>query len=323
LRIDNFEEEKDQLPVPVLVGEDTTLYASWLGVPLLIGDQVLGLMSVMRDQPNVYGEEEELLLTTIADQVAVALERTRLLEDTRTRAEELTVLNEMSRDMTSMLEVYAIIEKLDEYTARLMDLTSFYVALYDTQKDEVSFPLFVEHGQREEVAPRQGGKGLTEYIIRTKSPLLIEENVAERLGELGIDSIGEVALSWLGVPMAIGERILGVIAVQSYVTPRLYDDHHRDLLVAIASQAAIAIENARLLEQTQARAERERMVRTITDRVRRGGDAEAIMRIGLEGLSQVLGTSDLIMRLGTRESLQAASSTARYVPSALEKDENE
>jgi len=68
---------------------------------------------------------------------------------------------------------------------------------------------------------------------------------------LGIEMIGREARSWLGAPMLIGDQVLGVIAVQSYTTPRVYNEHHRDLLSAIANQAAIAIQNARLFDEQQ------------------------------------------------------------------------
>jgi GAF domain-containing protein len=85
-------------------------------------------------------------------------------------------------------------------------------------------------------------------VIRTREPLLIEENVSARLEELGIESIGQESQSWLGAPMSIGDHVVGVIAVQSYTTPRLYNKRHRDLLYAIASQTAVVLENTRLFE---------------------------------------------------------------------------
>jgi GAF domain-containing protein len=190
-----------------------------------------------------------------------------------------------------------------------MDTTNFYVALYEPQRDAVSFPLYAEGERTRRVGPRQTGKGLTEYVIRTREPLLIEENISARVEELGCDLIGQEALSWLGVPMMIGERVIGVVAVQSYTTARLYDEHDRDLLNAVASQAAIAIENARLFEQAQAHAERERLVRTITDRVRQSTDREAIMRTTLQELGQMLGASRSIVRLGTQEQLLSKQET--------------
>jgi GAF domain-containing protein len=97
-------------------------------------------------------------------------------------------------------------------------------------------------------------RGLTGYIIRTRKSLLIKENVAAWQDKMGVPRVGESAQSWLGVPLMIGEQILGVMAIQSYTGERLYDEHDQDLLTAIASQAAIAIQNARLFEQTQQQA---------------------------------------------------------------------
>jgi GAF domain-containing protein len=144
---------------------------------------------------------------------------------------------------------------------------------------------------------------LTEYLIQTREPLLIKENVAAVLEELGIETIGQKALSWLGVPMIIGERVIGMIAAQSYTTPRLYDEHHRDLLIAIANQAAIAIENAHLFKQIQTRAERERTIREITDQMQQTMDMETLMRITAEELNRALGGSRVYVRLGTKAQL--------------------
>ena len=130
---------------------------------------------------------------------------------------------------------------------------------------------------------------MTEYIIRTREPLLIEENIAAWLEESGIEIIGQDAESWLGVPMMIGAEVTGVIAVQSYTTPRLYDEHDRDLLIAIANQAAIAIENARLFKQAQARAERERVIREISDQMQQATDVETLMQAVVRETAAALG----------------------------------
>jgi PAS domain S-box-containing protein len=270
---------------------------------LRIGGGVVGRIYIAYIEEHDFLDEESALLGEIARRVSGYIESRHLFEQAQTRAEELAVLNEMSRTLTAILDVDAMIESIYHYTSRLMDTTNFYVALYEPQQDAVSFPLYAEGERTRRVGPRRAGKGLTEYVIRTREPLLIEENVSAWLAELGCDLIGQEAQSWLGVPMTIGERVIGVVAVQSYTTPQLYDEHDRDLLSAIASQVAIAIENARLFEQAQARAERERLVRTITDRVRQGTDREAIMRTTLQELGQMLGASKSIVRLGTQEQL--------------------
>lgn len=219
---------------------------------LRIGGETLGRIYVAYTEEHDFLDEESALLGDIARRVSRYVENQRLLRETQTRARELAVLNEMSRELAARLDVDVMIENLYRHTSHLMDVTSFYVALYDPETNQVSFPLSVEDGERVSWQPRQAGRGLTEHVIRSREPLLIKENVAARVKELtGVEAIGRDAEAWLGVPMLIGERVIGMIAVQSYTTPRLYDERHRDLLSAIVSQAAIAIDNARLLRQTQ------------------------------------------------------------------------
>ena len=107
--------------------------------------------------------------------------------------------------------------------------------------------------------------------------------------------------------MMTGNGVIGTIAVQSYTNPNAFTNHQLDLLSAIANQATVAIENARLFQQEQERAEQEHLVRTITDKVRRGGDAKSIMRITLEELGQVLEANVSTFQLGTKEDLLSQS----------------
>jgi PAS domain S-box-containing protein len=229
---------------------------SELAVPIKSGQKVIGVLDIQSDEFEAFDETDVMLIETLADQIAAAIENARLFEETQTRAEELAVLNEMGRALTAMLDVDAVVKNVYHHASRLIDTTNFYVALYDAEQDMVSFPLYAEGEQIRVAGRRRAGKGMTEYVIRTREPLLIQENIAARLEELGIEMIGTEAQSWLGVPMTIGDQVLGVIAVQSYTTPWLYDERDRDLLSAIANQAAIAIKNARLFDETHSRAER-------------------------------------------------------------------
>ena len=97
--------------------------------------------------------------------------------------------------------------------------------------------------------------------------------------------------------MVIGAQVLGVITVQSYDTPNLYTERQRDLLMAIASQAAIAVQNARLFEQTRARAQYERVLREITAQVRATTNPDTIMRTAVRELGAALDRPAFI-RLG-------------------------
>src|SRR5512142_1125973 len=92
-------------------------------------------------------QDEQLLVKQVADQLSLALENARLFQETQVRAEELSVLNEMGRELSSQLEIEAISEVVYRYTSRLMNTSNFFVALYDEKVQEKTFPLAFEEGQ--------------------------------------------------------------------------------------------------------------------------------------------------------------------------------
>lgn len=204
-----------------------------------------------------WSQDEQLLVKQVADQLSLALENATLFQQTQARAEELGVLNEMGRELSAKLEISAIAEVIFRFTSRLMDTQNFFIALYDEKNQEKIFPLAFENGQQVQLHPAKlGTRGFSDYIIHNKKPVFAPNNVLGHMKSLGIEFIPVTdddtpSQSWLGVPMLIGDRVVGLIAVQSVHTPNAYDAHHRDILTTIGSQAAIAIENARLFQETQ------------------------------------------------------------------------
>ncbi len=166
------------------------------------------------------------------------------------RLKELDSLQAVGQALSASLDLDTILEAIHNQVAGLMATRNFYVALYNPEIDEVSFPLAIDDGRRVRWRSRRTGNGLTEYVLRTRAPLLIRDNYLATLKKLGIDPIGHPAACWLGVPILAGEERLGAIAVQSYTTPRAYDVSHQEVLATLAAQAAVAIQNARLYART-------------------------------------------------------------------------
>lgn len=233
-------------------------------VPLVSRQKVLGTLYVITQRHREFSRQDITLLTSIGRQIGVAIDNARLFQEAHTRAEESAVLNELGQALTTRLNVEQVLDEAYRGASRLLDTTNFYIALYDPDKPEVTFAIDVTEGElRKPHVVRQAGWGLTEYILQNREPLLIGKDVPQRLAEIGVEAMGPIALSWLGVPLLIGDRVLGVMAVQSYSTPGAYDAHDRDLLTAIASPVAIAIQNARLFEETAGRARRLAVVNRI------------------------------------------------------------
>lgn len=166
------------------------------------------------------------------------------------RVKELGSLQAVGQALSASLDLGTILEAIYRQVSELMPAQNFYVALYEPDSDEVSFPLAIEDGRPVHWSARRAGNGLSEYVLRTRAPLLIRSDVANSLKQLGVVAIGRPAASWLGVPICAGQESLGVIAVQSFSPDELYDEAHREVLVTIATQAAVAIQNAHLYART-------------------------------------------------------------------------
>jgi PAS domain S-box-containing protein len=209
------------------------------------------LQIVDEKRKAAWDDEEKALVKQVTDQLTLALENAHLFQETQKRAEELAVLNEMARSLSSLLDVTEIGETINRYAIRLIGATSFYMALFNQPKNEITFPVVYEEGTRKAWKSRQFGQGLTEKIIQSGETLLIQDHVTDRLKDLGIDVIGREAKCWLGVPMHLGTQTIGIIAAQDFERPNAFDLNSQNLLEAMSSQAVIAIENARLFQETQ------------------------------------------------------------------------
>jgi GAF domain-containing protein len=276
---------------------------SEIALPLVSRGQVLGALSIQSEREAAFTQEDITSLQTLADQLSNAIENARLFEQTEIRAAELAVLNEMARGYTQTLDVEELLRITHLYTNQLMDAENFYLALFDNETQVIEFKLFVEEGQK--IPPPmqkiQLGEGLTDWIIKNKAPVLIPNNIEMHLKALGLELRGRLAQSWLGVPIMLENKVIGAIGLQSYSKPNVYGSHELDLLTAVSSQAAVAIDNAMRFQQTQARARFEQLLREITTRVHSSTNADSILRTAVREVSNALGKQAFI-ELGDPES---------------------
>ncbi len=253
--VNDVRQNPDFMPNPLL--PDTR---AELAVPMIVGDRVLGVLDVQSAEVGRFTNEDVHIQTTLAAQVAAALQTAAQYQQTQaalTRAETLAreqaVLNELGQALTARLSVDQVLEEAYRQTSRLIDAANFYIGLYDPEKEEITFRIDVSESVIDrEIVVIPASEGIAGYIIRHRTAVLFEDNIGARQKELGITMVGQEARSWLGVPLMIGAEVLGVMAVQSYTTPRLYNEHDREVLTAIANQVAIALQNARHFEETAA-----------------------------------------------------------------------
>jgi transcriptional regulator with GAF, ATPase, and Fis domain len=214
----------------------------------------------------------------------------------------------MARELSAEMNIISIAETVYHYVNRLVDTTNFSIALFDEFTNLIEFPIFIEQNLKGSVPSRKPENGLTEHVIRTREPLFLANNVSKKLELMGLQAgrteNTRIPLCWLGVPLLVGNKSIGVMTLQSFETQDLYSEHDKDLMMTVASQVAIAIENARLFKDAQARARREKILREITARIRATNDPEMIAKAAVRELGQALNIPTFI-RLGRGKALSS------------------
>jgi len=169
------------------------------------------------------------------------------------RIKELSTLKKIGVIIASTIKLDELWKLLYKQLCRLIEVPSFYITIYDQEKEELYDVINMLNGQPRSNAKkrRRPGNGWIEYIIRTNKPLLIPRDAKIECRKPGTVSGDDKVKSYVGVPIANGTNVIGVMAVQNYKHENAFDEHTVEILSSIADQAAIAIENARLYEETQ------------------------------------------------------------------------
>ncbi|HEY6155970.1 MAG TPA: PAS domain S-box protein [Gemmatimonadales bacterium] len=155
-------------------------------------------------------------------------------------------ISEAAHAAGSLQELFRAIHAI---VGELMPAKNFYIALYDAASDLLTFPYYVDEYDNDFPAKRPG-KGLTEYVLRTGEPLLVTPEVQAELERRGqVELIGAPSIDWVGVPLKIGDRPIGVLVAQTYAPGVRYGETERHILQFVSTQVAMAIERKRTEEQ--------------------------------------------------------------------------
>ncbi len=206
------------------------------------------------ESKRIFTDSDVRLLTTLANSISVALENARLfdqiqrlLTETQQRAAELAAINTVSSALATELVLDALIQLVGEQTRTVFKADIAFVALLDERENTISFP----YTFGEQLATMQLGEGLTSRIIQTRQPLLINKEKDRQTLEIGPTVIGKHALSFLGVPIIVSGKAVGVLSVQSCTQEGMFDQDDIRLLSTIAASVGTAIHNAQLYQDAR------------------------------------------------------------------------
>ncbi len=237
-----------------------------------------------------FGLTEIELARTIGNQASIALENARLYQSTVRTAEQFSILNRASSQISASLDPEEIYKAVHSAAKRLMPVESFVIALLDKERQDIEGAYLMDGDTRSPVQRLPLGKGLSGKVIKTGEPLLLHN--AEQADDLGAVPYGDVRapLSILAVPMTLGGETVGMLSAQSYQS-NVYTVEDQQILSTLANQAIVAIQNARLFAETQRLAEEleRRVVERTAQLQREQQNTETLLRI----LTEVSSSLDL------------------------------
>ncbi len=260
--------------------------------PLIVGDEPRPAYRI-----TFMSTGEDKTLGVAFQEISGELELRQQLAD---RDRDFAVLRDVGVELSSLLEVSALTERVYEATRRSIPCESIYIAIYDREAETISFPRYMEEGEWKEMTSRPFGNGLTEHLLRTRQPLLLNENVVEQARGLGVEPQGRECQCWLGAPMVVDDVAVGAIGLQDYAKSGTYRQHDLEMLTIIAAQAAAGIKNSMAMS-AERRAFREvadaQMRMLETERLR--GVTETVGALNHEinnPLAAIVGNSQLLLR---------------------------
>ncbi len=227
---------------------------SWLGVPLRNQtNEIIGLISIQSELPNHFSDSDLALLILIGLQMSQTVENQRLLEAEQDRRRIASTLIEVSRVVSSTLDPNAVLSRILEPLNRLIQYDRAYIMLPNAG---------ITDGSRMTVAASQGTHALTmgqeillqdespgRYVTLSAQPMVVPDLQALVTQGRTVRGDGAITRSWLGAPMVTQGRVIGLIVLEKF-EPNFYSEDQASTVFALARQAGIAVENARLYEQT-------------------------------------------------------------------------
>jgi PAS domain S-box-containing protein len=278
---------------------------SWLGIPLINQERVIGMIALDSFEANRFTEETIRLVRPLVVGAAVAINNAQLFQETVRRAEETAALNELGRSLASRLTLDQVVVEVYNGIRRLLDAKNFYIAFYERETNEIYFPQNVTDSAVDSAITRLPlGEGITAYMIKNAESVLISNGTDEWMQAHGMKSVGEPAKSFLGAPLLAGSEVIGAMAIQDYAEYDAYTQHELDLLEAFSNQASIAIQNAKLFQETQRRAQELYIVNQVVSSVASSLDLNSTLQSVADNLVSLLSADNVGIALLTPDKTQ-------------------
>ena len=243
---------------PAVIQGDPVKSSLW--APLIVGDEARGVISLQNlDREHAFSDADVRLLTTLAATLSVALENARLFDETKRllaetdeRVAELAVVNSVQQGLAERLDMQSMYELVGDKIREIFDAQGVSIEAYDLAADTMTTLYMIERGERLH-PPVEPMSGLARFVASSRVPIVINEDFAGWLLErgLGASQVGDVTRSGVFAPLVSGNEVRGVISLQNMDREHAFSPSNVRLLSTLAASLSVALENARLFDETK------------------------------------------------------------------------
>ena len=279
---------------------------SFMNAPLKRGDLITGYVSVQNvEHENAFSEGDLRLLTTLASSLSVALanarlfeETQRLLAETEQRATELAVINSVQSGLATQLDMEAIIDLVGDKLVKIFDAQVVTINRLHHEQHLNEYTYLKEEGERQKIEPVTIVP-LIDELVRDGQPMILNTGLEELRQRGAIKTVkGRPTQSMLIAPLKRGDLVIGYLSIQDVERENVFSESDLRLLTTLAGSMSVALENARLFEETQ----------------RRAREMSALTEVGSD-ISATLDLSDVLERIAAHAlDLLDVSDSALFLP---------
>jgi GAF domain-containing protein len=293
----------DQARIALDVGEEAVRFEnpslpqtrSELALPLISRGEAIGALTIQSAQEAAFSQEDITVLQTMADQLANAIQNARLFEETKSRLVQLTALQETTKAVASTLEPDKLLNLITQQATILLQSDGCMINLVDWEKKEDEV-VAASGSQAHTLGFRTPLEGcLSGWVTLHNQPVISNQLQDDSRAALRWRSGEEQTQSAAIAPLAVKDQVIGtLVAMDKQGGKGEFDQADLDLLMTFAGQAAIAIQNARLFEQTQAalaetedQARRLALLSELSEQLSRAADFDEIVNVSTAKVSQI------------------------------------
>ncbi len=235
-----------------------------LSLPFSRSQNRLGIINLESERVDALNVQDVAALEALADSLATSAHNAMLYAMVRRKARVLQTLNRLSQSINAEINLQNLFELIYHQITQLVPCEHFLIALKEKGSSILEVKCSYAEGCREAMPPPLAEDELASYCVKNHKPLLIQEEYDRVFEELCGFPPPRTALSWLGIPLLEGDHASGILVLWNFRQKHRYDPDDVEFLQNISDQAAIAIRNARLLQETEERATRLMVVNEIT-----------------------------------------------------------